>query len=122
MPGLQNLNNLSPLGNDQINSDWMSELTSDFSLIGESQESPILDSLRYHDFANDSTSPPSKLYETYSYDPRTQRARERTSQNQTTKTPSTYRYRSNNRDCHCHCWGSSCWCNDLVHTSCSMIA
>ena len=41
MAGLSNLSNLSPLGNDQINSDFMSELSRDNSLIANTQESPI---------------------------------------------------------------------------------
>ena len=70
MAGLSNLKNLSPLGNDQINSDFMSDLSFENSLIGLSQESPILDSLDNHRFADESTSPASKLYNTYNYDPR----------------------------------------------------
>lgn len=64
MAGLSNLSNLSPLGNDQINSSWMSDLSSDNSLIGLTQESPILDSLNTDKLSNELTSPPTKLYET----------------------------------------------------------
>jgi len=70
MAGLSNLSNLSPMGNDQINSDWMSELAIDNSLIGLSQPTPILDSLDTQSFATETTSPPFKLYGTYNYDPR----------------------------------------------------
>ena len=64
MAGLSNLSNLSPLGNDQINSDFMSELSLDNSLIANTQESPILDSLSTDKLANELTSPPTKVYQT----------------------------------------------------------